>query len=95
MLNQKRIEEEVRNCLVRAGTRFRKDQWEAYRKAIRKEESKNARWVLERICENAGIAKRRVFPLCDDTGIPHVFVEIGKDLTLPEGWLPAIHRGIA
>jgi len=95
MLNQKRIEEEVRNCLVQAGTRFRKDQREAYRKAIRKEESENARWVLERISENARIAKRRVFPLCDDTGIPHLFVEIGEDLTLPGGWLPAIHRGIA
>jgi tartrate dehydratase alpha subunit/fumarate hydratase class I-like protein len=37
MLGQKRIEEAVKNCLIRAGTRFRKDQWNAYRRAIRKE----------------------------------------------------------
>ena len=95
MLSQKRIEEAVKNCLVRAGTRFRKDQWDAYRKAIRKEGNENARWVLGRIYENARIAKRRVFPLCDDTGIPHVFVEIGKDLILPKDWLSGIRRGIA
>lgn len=95
MLNQKKIEEAVKSCLVRAGIRFRKDQLDAYRRAIRKERNENARWVLDRIYESARIAKRRVFPLCDDTGIPHVFVEIGKDLALPKDWLSAIHRGIA
>ena len=95
MIRHQRIEEAVQDCLIKAGTTFRKDQRDAYRKAIGKEEDENARWVLERISENARIAEKRAFPLCDDTGIPHVFVEIGREVTLPKDWLSAIQRGVA
>ena len=95
MVGRKKIEDAVRDCLIRAGTTFREDQKKAYRNAIRKEKNKNAKWVLERIVENAKIAETRAFPLCDDTGIPHVFVEIGKDVSLPKDWLSAISNGVA
>jgi len=95
MISQKRIEEVVKKCLIKAGTTFRKDQLDAYRNAIRKEKNENAKWVLEKILENAKIAGEKIFPLCDDTGIPHVFVEIGEEVTLPKGWLSAIRNGVA
>jgi len=95
MLTGRKIEQAVRDCLIKAGTTFRKDQLDAYRAAIRKEKNENAKWVLERILESAQIARRRTFPLCDDTGIPHVFVEIGNGVVLPRDWLARIHRGIA
>jgi fumarate hydratase subunit alpha len=95
MISQKRIEEVVKKCLIKAGTAFRKDQLDAYRNAIRKEKNENAKWVLEKILENAKIAGEKIFPLCDDTGIPHVFVEIGEEVTLPKGWLSAIRNGVA
>jgi fumarate hydratase subunit alpha len=68
---------------------------DAYRNAIRKEKNENAKWVLEKILENAKIAGEKIFPLCDDTGIPHVFAEIGEEVTLPKGWLSAIRNGVA
>jgi fumarate hydratase subunit alpha len=95
MLTYEQIREGVGACLVKAGTTFRADQIEAYRAAVDKESNKNARWVLERLLENADVAQRRGFPLCDDTGIPHVFCEVGNDLNLPSGWLAAIHAGVA
>jgi len=95
MLTWRRIEEAVSDCLVKAGTRFRTDQVKAYQKAVEREKNKNARWVLEKILENARIARKITAPLCDDTGIPHVIVEIGDTLKLPGGWLPAIHDGVA
>ena len=94
MLSRKRIENAVKHCLVKAGTTFRKDQWDAYRNAIRREKEKNAKWVLEKILENAEIAEKKKFPLCDDTGIPHVFVEIGREVILPKDWLSAISHGV-
>jgi len=94
MLTQKRIESAVKDCLIRAGTTFRKDQKVAYRDAIRKEKDANARWVLEKIMENARIAEEKTFPLCDDTGIPHVVIEVGDEAVLPGGWLSAINSGI-
>jgi fumarate hydratase subunit alpha len=95
MLSRNKIEEAVKDCLVKAGTTFRKDQRKAYRDAIRKEKNENAKWVLERILENAKIAQKRSFPLCDDTGVPYVFIEIGKETMLPKDWLSAISRGIS
>jgi len=95
MLSRNKIEDAVKNGLVKAGTTFRKDQLGAYRNAIRKEKNKNAKWVLERILENSKIAEKRAFPLCDDTGIPHVFIEVGKEVILPKDWLSAIRNGVA
>lgn len=95
MFDQAKIQSSVSACLIRAGTSFRADQIEAYQKAIGTETNENARWVLERILENAQIAAKNSAPLCDDSGIPHVFVEAGEDAVLPSGWISAIKRGIA
>ena len=94
MLKVKTIESAVGNCLIKAGTTFRNDQIKAYRNAIEKESNPNAKWVFERLLENARIAEKNTSPLCDDTGIPHVIVEIGDLLKLPAGWLAAIYSGI-
>lgn len=81
--------------LVEASTTFRPDQIEAYRRAAAAEGSKATRWVLEKILENADAAERTRFPLCDDTGIPHVLVEVGEETILPKGFLKAVEEGIA
>jgi len=75
------IKEIVSETLVEASTTFRNDQKRAYEKALTKETNANARWVLEKILENAMIAEEIRKPLCDDTGIPHLFLEIGKKIS--------------
>jgi fumarate hydratase subunit alpha len=94
MLTRAKIEDAVKNCLVKAGTTFRPDQLRAYRNAIKNEENESARWVLETILENAKIAQKNTFPLCDDTGIPHLFLDIGTEVSLPQDWLSAITDGV-
>jgi fumarate hydratase subunit alpha len=95
MLTVEKIKEGVGKCLVKSGTTYRADQFEIYKNAIEKETNKNAKWVLERLVENAEVAEKRGFPLCDDTGIPHLYLEVGNDLDLPKGWLAAVHEGVA
>lgn len=95
MLSFEEICEGVSQCLVKAGTTFRADQLEAYEAAIHKETNPNARWVLERLLENAQVAEKSKYPLCDDTGIPHIIAEVGDGASLPSNWLSAIHAGIA
>jgi len=95
MLTCEAISEAAAKCLVKAGTTFRKDQFEAYRHAIENEKNRNAKWVLETILENAIIAGKMRHPLCDDTGIPHLILEIGDRAMLPPGWLSAVHLGIS
>ncbi len=95
MIGIENIQSSVSDCLVKAGTSHRPDQMDAYRRAISGEKNDNARWVLERLVENFEIAGKNASPLCDDTGIPHVLIEVGEQAALPGGWLKAIGSGIA
>ena len=85
----------VRDTLVLAGSTFREDKKEAYRRAITAERNEKARWVLEQILENAEVAGRELSPLCDDTGIPHLVLEVGEDCALTGKMLDAIREGVA
>ena len=84
----------VADTLVRAGSTFREDKKEAYRRAIASEELTRAKWNLETILENAEVAQCNRSPLCDDTGIPHVFIEIGPNRTLSGSMMTAIQEGV-
>jgi fumarate hydratase subunit alpha len=85
----------VAETLVTAASTFREDQKEAYRRAIAAETDPKARWILEQVLENAMVAERTRGPLCDDTGIPHLFLEIGPGGTATAGLLAEIRAGVA
>ncbi len=85
----------VRDTLVRAGSTFSEDKKEAYRRAAADEPNAKAKWVLETILENAAEAGRNISPLCDDTGIPHLVLEIGENQAVTGRMLDAIREGVA
>ena len=85
----------VRDTLVRAGSTFKEDKKEAYRKAIALERNDKARWVLETVLENAEAAEQNASPLCDDTDIPHLVLEVGPDAAVTGRMLDAIREGVA
>ena len=89
------IQEKVADCLVRAGSTFREDQKEAYRKAIADEQLESACWVLRQVLDNAFVAEEHRSPLCDDTGIPHLFLEVGKNKSVTGELLEQIKEGVA
>jgi len=89
------LEDLIKNAVIEASTKFREDQVNAYKKAIDNETNDNAKWVLELLLKNAEIASSTSFPLCDDTGIPHVLLEIGTEVHLPTGFFESINMGIA
>jgi len=89
------IVNKVKNTVVAAGSTFRQDKINAYKRAIEKETSSRAKWALEMILENALVAEQNKSPLCDDTGIPHIFIEIGGNKTLSAELLDDIYEGIA
>ncbi len=85
----------VRDTLVQAGSTFSDDKKEAYRKAIDFEENEKAKWVLKTILENAEVAEKNCSPLCDDTGIPHIILEVGENCEVTGKMLDAIKEGVA
>ena len=86
--------EKVAATLVRAGSTFRHDKMKAYCQAIEKEKNNQAKWVMEQIVENANVAKREKSPLCDDTGIPHLFLEVGPNQAITGDLLNGIREGV-
>ena len=72
------------------------DVYSAMKEAREKEESPLGRDVLDQIIKNAEIAKAEDRPICQDTGMTVVFVEIGQDVHFVGGDLTeAINAGVA
>lgn len=94
MMTNQQIIELVKNTLISAGSTFSQDKKEAYHQAIDRESNEKAKWVLKTILENAEVAERNASPLCDDSGIPHIVLEIGPNSVITGNQLEAIYQGI-
>lgn len=88
------IIDKVAQCLVTAGSTFREDQKEAYRKAIADEQIESSCWVMKQVLDNALVAEEHRSPLCDDTGIPHLFLEVGPNKSVTGALLEDIKEGV-
>ena len=95
MMNDAQIIEKVRDTLVAAGSTFRDDKKNAYCRAIATESNPKAKWVLETIMQNAQAAEQQRSPLCDDSGIPHLLLEVGENQAVTGRMLAAIKEGVA
>lgn len=85
----------VKNALVEASTTFREDKLMAYERAILAETNDNSKWVMEQIVENSRVARDKRIPMCDDTGIPHILLEVGPQKALTGNILEEIKKGVA
>lgn len=92
--NYNEIVNKVSDTLVAAGSTFSDDKIAAYRNAIKKESNPQSKWVMEQIVENALVAAKNRSPLCDDTGIPHLYLEVGKKKIISGEMLDAIYDGV-
>lgn len=85
---------DVSNTIIEASTNLSKDKYNALKKAISIEDNENALWTLNQILKNYKVANKVKFPLCDDTGIPHVIIEIGENREITGNLIAQINEGI-
>ena len=88
------IVDKVSDSIIKASTNLSSDKRDALKSAIEKETNENARWALSQILENYEVAMRDKFPLCDDTGIPHVIIELGQNREITSELISQINEGI-
>ncbi len=88
------IVNKISNTIIEASVNFPKDREKALRKAIFNENNENAIWVLKQLLENYKVGNAQKLPLCDDTGIPHVIIEIGSEREVTGELLDNIYEGI-
>ena len=63
--------------------------------SIKSEESSVGKAILEQLIENANIARDEKMPICQDTGVAVLFVDIGQDLRIVNGdFEQAIWKGV-
>lgn len=95
MRNKDEVIEKVSNTVIEAALTFKEEQKRTYRKAIDKEKLSRAKLIMENTLKNEEEARRSQITLCDDTGIPHLLLEIGKKDVLTGEMMDWIHEGVA
>ena len=73
------LPDDVRKCIVAC---YEKENWQP------------AKDTLEKLIENYEIADREGVPICQDTGVACVFIEIGQDVHITGDLTEAINEGV-
>jgi len=85
----------LRDLFIAANRELSRDVQQALARAAQEEESPLGRCVLEKILENMKVAREENLPLCQDTGLAVVFVEMGQDVHLVGGdFNAAVQEGV-
>ncbi|MDD3296977.1 MAG: fumarate hydratase [Candidatus Omnitrophica bacterium] len=88
------IKKEVEKAVAQANFCLRPDVKKALKKAYASEKVLKAKTALGWILDNAGIAEKESIALCQDTGLPVVFIEAGKKMRISGGLIAAVEKGI-
>ena len=90
-----RISNEVAQACIRANCQLNPDVAAALAAAAQAEITETGRTVLQRLLENAAIAREEGMAICQDTGMAVVFVALGQDARITGGLLTeAIEEGV-
>jgi fumarate hydratase subunit alpha len=94
IISADKIRKVVSDLCVKANLILRKDALLALKRAAAKETDKRVKKILKAIIENASIAKNEKLAICQDTGMPVVFLEIGQDVKISGNLIQAINKGV-
>jgi fumarate hydratase subunit alpha len=92
MISQKQIEETVCNLLKQAVIELPPDVTRALEESYQKEDHELALLNLEAILKNIRAAREMGIPMCQDTGLPIVFVKMGD--VSAENLYEGIRKGV-
>ncbi|MEW6173041.1 MAG: fumarate hydratase [Bacillota bacterium] len=67
---------------------------EAVEEAWVREETLRGKDVLEKLITNAELARKENIPVCQDTGVAVVFLEVGQEVYIGGGLEAAVHEGV-
>lgn len=95
-IHTKEITEAVKNLCIEANIYLGNDIKNAICTAREQEQSETAKVILEKLEENMRVAEAEKIPVCQDTGMAVVFLDIGQDVHVDGGLLKdAVNEGVA
>lgn len=89
-----KIRDTVASLCIEANLFLRRDALSALRRAYAKEKNKRAKLILRAIIDNAVVAKKDKLAICQDTGLPVVFLEIGQEVKIAGNLKQAVNKGL-
>ena len=90
-----KITEVIRKLCIEANEHLPEDVKCAIKTARKEEDGEIAKGILDNIIENYEIADRENVPICQDTGMAVVFMEIGQDVHITGGDLTeCVNEGV-
>ena len=94
-LDVKEITRAIKKMSIEANEELGEDVLFCFQQALQKEVSPVGKEILGQLIENARIAKEEHLPMCQDTGLAVIFLEMGQDLHLIGGDLKqAVNQGV-
>lgn len=94
-INVKLIEETIKRLCIEANYYIGEDIKDELNRSSIKEDYPLAKEILKNIIENEKIARNERVPICQDTGMACVFLEIGQDVHIVGGNLEdSINEGV-
>ena len=94
VINGKEITENIKRLCMEANYYLGADILKAYDDFKEKEESETGIEVLSQLKKNAEIASTEKKPICQDTGMAIVFLEIGEELFVEGNIADAVNQGV-
>ncbi|NLK78464.1 MAG: fumarate hydratase [Clostridiales bacterium] len=89
------ITKNIKEMCIEANHYLSKDMDEALKKAVDTEKATLGKKILNQLQENLEIADKEMIPICQDTGMAVVFLEIGQDVHFEGATLEdAINEGV-
>lgn len=89
------ITQNIKEMCIEANHFLSEDMKCAMQRALTEEEAPLGRQILEQLQENLQIAGQDMIPICQDTGMAVIFMEIGQDVHFEGGALEeAINEGV-
>ena len=88
------LTETVAQLCVQANTHLPPDVVSALERARRSEPWPLARETLDLLWDNLELAEQKNLPICQDTGMACVFVELGQEVRIEGNFEEAVHEGV-
>ena len=93
-IDSKVIEDTVARLCIEANLRLPPDVINAIERAEKAEPWGGAKRILSLLGDNVRIASEKTLPVCQDTGMACVFVELGQDVHIEGDFEQAVNNGV-
>ncbi|MCU0651038.1 MAG: fumarate hydratase [Candidatus Omnitrophica bacterium] len=94
LIKAQKISDAVADLCLKANFKLRPDVLAGLKAAYERETNRRAKTLIKAILDNAAIAAKEKVAICQDTGLPCVFLEIGQDVHVSGNINQAVFKGI-